>query len=103
MEKMEKIFSFDRADTCPTCKSKRSIEAYTRNGKEVHLSLAIDLNKDISHLDITCMKYKNSCNDIFIAVIYFIGKYPTTMTSVMFDQFMNSYKEAYKKSETTQR
>lgn len=100
---MEKIFSFDRADTCPTCKSKRSIEAYTRNGKEVHLSLAIDLNKDISNLDITYMKCKNCGNEFFPAVIDCIGKYPTPMTSMMFDQFMNSYKESYKKSETTQR
>lgn len=95
---MEKIFNFDRADTCPICKSKRSIEAYMRNGKQVHLSLAIDKNKDISNLDIIYMKCKNCGYEFFPAII---GKYPTPMTTTMFNQFMSSYTESYKKSETT--
>lgn len=93
-----KIFKFDRADICPICRSERSIEAYLRNGKEVHLSLAIDMNKDISSYDITYLKCKSCGREFFPA---WLNGYPTPMTDAMINHFMASYKESYKKSETT--
>lgn len=98
---MEKVFKFDRADTCPICKSERSIEAYMRNGNPVHLSLAIDRHKDISTLDITYMKCKNCGMEFFPAWLECMDGYPTPMLDTMITQFMNSYKESYKKSETS--
>lgn len=45
---MEKVkpFYFDRADTCPKCKCKRSIEAYTNYNTPIHLTLYLDKNND---------------------------------------------------------
>ena len=98
MRIVEKIFKFDRADTCPICRSDRSIEAYLRNGNPIHLSLAIDRGKDVSQLDIVYMKCKNCGREFFPA---WLNGYPTPMVDTMIEHFMNSYRESYKKSETT--
>lgn len=94
-----KVLGFDRADTCPICREKRSIEAYTRKGNPIHLSLAIDKNRDISKYNILYLKCRNCNREFFPSWVF--GKYPTPMVGTMFQQFMNSYKESYKKSETT--
>ena len=94
-----KVFRFDRADTCPSCKSERSIEAYTRSGYPVHLTLAIDHDVDISNKDILYLRCKNCHKEYFPS--WTLGKYPTPMTDIMIDNFMNQFAESYKRSEST--
>lgn len=94
---MKKILQYDRADTCPACRSERSIEAYMRNGNPVLLSLSIDRGKDISTYDITYLKCKNCKKEFFPK---WIDGYPTPMVDSDYDDFMNTYKESLKMSES---
>ena len=95
---MKKPITFDRADTCPICKAKRSIEGYLRTGDPIHLTLAIDKKADITKTDIEYLKCKNCKREFFPM---WLDGYPTPMLDGNINDFMNSYKESYKKSEAT--
>lgn len=94
---MNKPFTYERADTCPICKSERSIEAYTHNDKPVRLSLAIDRNISVKNKDIEYLKC-NKCKSEFFPK--WVNEYPIPMTDKSFELFMAGYKTALKESET---
>ena len=94
---MIRPFIYERADTCPVCKSERSIEAYTYNNKPIRFSLAIDRNISVKNKDIRYLKC-NKCKAEFIP--NWIFRYPIPMTDNSFELFMAGYKTALKESET---
>ena len=94
---MNKPFTYERADTCPICKSERSIEAYTHNDKPAKLSLAIDRNISVKNKDIEYLKC-NKCKSEFFPK--WVNEYPIPMTDKSFELFMAGYKTALKESET---
>ena len=94
---MIRPFIYERADTCPVCKSERSIEAYTYNDKPIRFSLAIDRNISVKNKDIRYLKC-NKCKAEFFP--NWIFRYPIPMTDNSFELFMAGYKTALKESET---
>lgn len=95
--KNNRPFDYDREDTCPICKSKRSIEAYDYNDNPLHLSLAIDRKANIKNRNVSYLKCSKCKKEFFPK---WTTEYPTPMTSRSFDLFMSGYKVAYKESET---
>ena len=76
---MIKPFTYDREDTCPQCKSERSIEAYDYNGNPLKLSLSIDRGVPIKQKNISYLKCKNCKAEFFPN---WVTEYPTPMTDV---------------------
>ena len=95
MSMMIKPFYYEREDTCPICKSERSIEAYTYTDKPLNMSLAIDRKVSLKNKGIACLKCKN-CKEQFFPK--WISDIPIPMMDI--EYFMNGYKEALKESET---
>lgn len=95
MSTMIKPFYYEREDTCPICKSERSIEAYTYTDKPLNMSLAIDRKVSLKNKGIAYLKCKN-CKEQFFPK--WISDIPIPM--IDFEFFMNGYKEALKESET---
>ena len=93
--KMIRPIQYDRQDTCPLCKSERSIEGYTVYNKPVHLSLAIDKRKDVRDRQILFLKC-TKCNTEFFP--RWINGYPTPMVESNFIDFINGYRYVYEKS-----
>ena len=86
---MIKPFTFDREDTCPSCKSERSIEAYDYNDRSLRLTLSIDTNRSIKYRNIKYLKCRK-CGKRFFPK--WNTEYPTPMSEDSFELFMNGYK-----------
>lgn len=97
MSRMIKPFEYEREDTCPICGSERSIEAYTYNDNPIRLSLAIDKGVSVHNKNIKYLKCK-ACKKEFFPK--WVSEYPSPMTDVSFEFFMNGYSEALKESES---
>ena len=86
---MIKPFEFDREDTCPSCKSHRSLEAYDYNYNPLRLTLAIDTNRSIKYKNIKYLRCKRCGKEFFPK---WNTEYPTPMSKDSFELFMNGYK-----------
>lgn len=94
-----KPFSYERADTCPSCNSKRSLEAYSRFDKPVRLSLHIDRNMELGNVSICYFKCRNCGSEFFPKWVKGF-KYPLPMFDSNYSDFMNSYILSYKRAES---
>lgn len=78
---MNKPFFFERADTCPICKSEKSIEAFNNYNKPINLSYHIDNNDDLKGKYIYYLKC-NKCKNIFFPIWYDNLPYAATDSSI---------------------
>lgn len=95
---MIRPIEYEREDTCPICKSKRSIEAYTTYDKPIDLTLAIDVGRDISSMGIKYLKCRK-CKRKFLP--NWITAYPMPTTEQNMEEFLNGYKQSFIKAEST--
>lgn len=85
---MIKPIQYDREDTCPSCGSKRSLEAYDINNQSLKLSLSIDRDRDMSNTKVSYIKCRNCKREYFPK---WISKYPSPMTDSDYEFFMNGF------------
>ena len=92
---MNKPFIFERADTCPLCKSERSIEAYNKYDKPMRLSNRIDCNQteELRSMTIKYMRCSR-CREVFFPTWH--GQTPYACIDNTLEDFMSSF-SAYKK------
>ena len=94
---MSKPFIYERADTCPNCHGTRCLEGYLENGDPIKLTLAIDMNKDMSKTKVQYLKCKHCRSEFFPNWMHKTVPYP--MTPASYQLFINGYITSYKKGE----
>lgn len=93
-KKMIRPIQYERADTCPNCRQERSLEAYNIYGDSVQFSYAIDTHKDLTDRKVKYLKCKG-CGAQFPPRWIEDQLFP--MTKHSYTEFMDRYKESYKK------
>lgn len=93
-----KPFRIERPDTCPNCKSQRSLEAYTKYDRPIKLSLRIDRDNQFDG-NIYYMKC-SKCGYEYFPKWLSLSKFPFPMHDSDYENFMNSYILSFRKAES---
>lgn len=88
--------TYDREDTCPICKRKRSLDLYDKNNKSCNFSLILDKN-DLSRLKSRPFYYFKckSCGKEFRIDWSYENRIPVPLIGNKLKYFLEDYMNSY--------